>query len=631
MWTAQSCAAINPQGWYNPTNGRWTPTVAGYYEVNLRWMFRNSGMVYPTTGYVGIFKNGAMYCSAFDDGASFCCPEIGTLVYMNGTTDYLQTAVSMNTGATVQLNSPGAQEWDISLVNQQQITNTNTGNYRISASGNNDIPTLLSSNVPVITDVANNIYVITNSSSSAITLTAGNYTGYELFGAFFTSATSVTMPAGSVLELMSITPGTDYQVVTMSQPTVNGAVAFGGYCSFSAPANAQTTVTNYVTNYNPQNYFNPATGRFTPKTAGYYQINCVASGQAGGFVGAAIIKNGSITASPWCYNDTGGGNFSSVTPSCVTYMNGSTDYLQVQVAPGATGKTILVVFDGYLSCQTNTQVVGTTASARIYQLASQAIATGTMTKVSFGAATFDPQSWASLSNSRITPTIPGYYQVNAHLECSLTVLSAITCNIFKNGGNVSRNFAGPAGQTGFNATSVSDVIYMNGTTDYLEVYFEQGTGVSANIAANQATNFFSVELVGANQAVPAVTPTRMAITTGTGSAGDYCVTQLDNIKAWFRGNAGTQLFISTVAGTQTIFIDTTVNNYGGGAGFDSWPSATNTPQTLTTTGTGMWSTSSAGRWEMNIRSTDGSGRVWKITYTISHGYVNSYVMIERLF
>ena len=46
----------------------------------------------------------------------------------------------------------------------------------------------------------------------------------------------------------------------------------------------------------------------------------------------------------------------------------------------------------------------------------------------------------------------------------------------------------------------------------------------------------------------------------------------------------------------------------------------------------MWSTGNAGGWEMNVRSTDGSGRAWKFTYCIGHGYnTGSYTMIERLF
>ena len=46
----------------------------------------------------------------------------------------------------------------------------------------------------------------------------------------------------------------------------------------------------------------------------------------------------------------------------------------------------------------------------------------------------------------------------------------------------------------------------------------------------------------------------------------------------------------------------------------------------------MWSTGQASRWEMNVRSTDGSGRAWKLTYSVGHSYgPSSYTMIERLF
>ena len=629
MLFTNQAATINPQGYYNPTNGRWTPTVAGYYEVNFRYMFRNNSNT-GTSGYVAIYKNGTFYAGAFDDTASFCCPEIGSLVYMNGTTDYLQVAANVNTGTSTLLNCDGAQEWDIALVNQQVIANTNTGNYRVPAAINSTIPALLLANVPPITDTVGNIYVITNTSSSAITLTAGNYTGYQLFPMFFTSGTSVTMPAGSVLELMSITPGSDYQVVTMSQPTVNGAVAFGGYCNFNAPANAQTTVTNYITNYNPQNYFNPTTGRFTPKTAGYYQINCVATGQAGGLVGAAIIKNGSITASPWCYNDTGGGNFSSATPSCVVYMNGTTDYLEIRVAPGTTGKIILTVFDGYLTCQTNTQVVGTTAAARASLAASQAVPQNVVTKVALAAAQYDPLSWFVPASNRFVPNIPGYYQLNAAAVWQLTTEFNRSISIRKNGVAISVSDTFTAGGT----MQISDIVYMNGTTDYLEIYVFQASAAAVNLEPNNAYTFFDVSLVGANQAVPAVKDTTAVSIIGPaatpGNNADYCVIQLDNLKVWFRQIGGANFMASTVTGSDTYLIDYDVILWGGGAGWNTYPNASSGTATLTTTATNMANSGNAGRFVFIFREVGGAGRVYRATYTINFSYIRSSILLERV-
>jgi hypothetical protein len=69
----------------NVTNMRFTPLVAGYYQVN--------GAMYPTTAttaaVVAIYKNGSSYKAGASNAGSTALP-VSVIVYLNGSTDYIE-------------------------------------------------------------------------------------------------------------------------------------------------------------------------------------------------------------------------------------------------------------------------------------------------------------------------------------------------------------------------------------------------------------------------------------------------------------------------------------------------------------------------------------------------------------
>ena len=79
-------AVSDSTSWYNNSNGRFTPTVAGWYMVC------GSARVYggssTAEGYIGLFKNGVRIVS--NGGLGFVQGPISFLVYFNGSTDYVQ-------------------------------------------------------------------------------------------------------------------------------------------------------------------------------------------------------------------------------------------------------------------------------------------------------------------------------------------------------------------------------------------------------------------------------------------------------------------------------------------------------------------------------------------------------------
>ena len=93
----------------NTTNYRFTPTVAGYYHVDIELLFAASS----GAGAYGItiYKNGSQYISAYRyaGGASYgASGNVTGLVYCNGTTDYIE-AYGLYTGTSPQFDASTVQ------------------------------------------------------------------------------------------------------------------------------------------------------------------------------------------------------------------------------------------------------------------------------------------------------------------------------------------------------------------------------------------------------------------------------------------------------------------------------------------------------------------------------------------
>jgi hypothetical protein len=80
----------------NFASSRFTPTVAGYYQINCG--------LYTVTGQSTfvpvIYKNGTSYKQGFQ-GGTVNGVGVGGVVYCNGTTDYIEIYAYMGTGATL--------------------------------------------------------------------------------------------------------------------------------------------------------------------------------------------------------------------------------------------------------------------------------------------------------------------------------------------------------------------------------------------------------------------------------------------------------------------------------------------------------------------------------------------------
>jgi len=83
----------------NATNYRFTPTVAGYYQINSS--IRYDASTTPTRALISIYKNGSDFKRGNDLGNNSTQSVISTLIYFNGSTDYIECWVYITASTAV--------------------------------------------------------------------------------------------------------------------------------------------------------------------------------------------------------------------------------------------------------------------------------------------------------------------------------------------------------------------------------------------------------------------------------------------------------------------------------------------------------------------------------------------------
>jgi hypothetical protein len=86
------------------TNYRFTPAVAGYYQVTAA--IRDSTGATVGALNVSIYKNGSAYSSAqFVNSNQGISAIVTSLIYMNGSTDYVEQYVTQNSGLNMAVGA----------------------------------------------------------------------------------------------------------------------------------------------------------------------------------------------------------------------------------------------------------------------------------------------------------------------------------------------------------------------------------------------------------------------------------------------------------------------------------------------------------------------------------------------
>ena len=148
-----------------------------------------------------------------------------------------------------------------------------------------------------------------------------------------------------------------------------------------------------------------------------------------------------------------------------------------------------------------TGVAGTGPAFSAYQTngsVNQSIASDVFTKAKIDTEEFDTNSNYDTSLYRFSPTVAGYYQVNGNLYLVNAASSALKLvALYKNGSiyksGTSLYFTGNYYAAADNFT-VSSLIYLNGSTDYVELY-AYISSTNASIGFGSVNTWFNAAMI----------------------------------------------------------------------------------------------------------------------------------------
>lgn len=132
-------------------------------------------------------------------------------------------------------------------------------------------------------------------------------------------------------------------------------------------------------------------------------------------------------------------------------------------------------------------IKGPTFSA--YHSTTQAISATTWTKCTFNTERFDTNSnYDNATNYRFTPTVAGYYIVTSTIAAESS-LSYLYLELRKNGASEILSIGTATNATG---TCVTGMMYLNGSTDYVEAWCFASSGCNL---ANSAYKTFTGAMI----------------------------------------------------------------------------------------------------------------------------------------
>ena len=164
-----------------------------------------------------------------------------------------------------------------------------------------------------------------------------------------------------------------------------------------------------------------------------------------------------------------------------------------QLRESGVVKADLVKLHGITVPATQINTIGK-IKARAYRKNAQNIGEET-TKILIDTVNFDPEEVVSITNSRIIPNLPGYYMVIGNIQVSYVQTSHwVKALIRKNGSTVTNGTSIRQSSIGSVSSIAHDLVYMNGTTDYLELYAysSYSSALALYVSTASRSNYISV-------------------------------------------------------------------------------------------------------------------------------------------
>jgi hypothetical protein len=403
----------------------------------------------------------------------------GTIVVKNNSST---TVATVQSGAACEVillsNSIAAGSWDVHNFAPSNVSwSTNTFDYAGS------ITSATWNGVAVApnrggTGVANN-------TANTITFT-GNYS----LGLTLSANTAVTLPTTGTLATIAGTETLTNK--TLTSPTLTtpvlGTPTSGNFSTgtFTWPTFNQNTTGSAATLTTPRAIngvnFDGSAAITVTAAAGTLSGSTLASG----VTASSLTSVGTIATGVWNGTTiTGQYGGTGVNNSGKTITLGGN-----LTTSGAFTTTLTATANTNVTLPTSgTLAINGPAFSAYANNTLQTITSGSQQKVLFQVEEFDTNS--NYASSRFTPTVEGYYQLNAEVRLDGTTgTGEMMIVIWKNGSEYKRgtNQSGTQIAANFWAMQVSSLVYANGSTDYFEIYVQQGSGADRTVTAVNSSN-----------------------------------------------------------------------------------------------------------------------------------------------
>ena len=143
--------------------------------------------------------------------------------------------------------------------------------------------------------------------------------------------------------------------------------------------------------------------------------------------------------------------------------------------------------NGYVA--TNAPAFSATSSA------NTPASSGVLTKLILNTEQFDTNSnFDNTTNYRFTPTVAGYYQING-IVITPSNADSTTIVIYKNGSHYVSTVAFHATIGVTNRYNISVLLYLNGSTDYIDIRIFQNTGAALALINSALYNYVTIHKI----------------------------------------------------------------------------------------------------------------------------------------
>lgn len=218
-------------------------------------------------------------------------------------------------------------------------------------------------------------------------------------------------------------------------------------------------------------------------------IDTSMNGLRGGTTGQVLSKtSGTDMAFTWVAQDDSNAIQNAIVDAKGDLIAATANDTPARLAVGTNGQVLTADSTASTGIKWATPSSTTLPAFSAYTSADQTPTVNVWTKINFNTEVFDTDSNFNTTNARFTPTTAGYYQINGTLDINMTSSGSNLLALYKNG-TLDKYFSQQTG-SGERSLSSSVVVYLNGSTDYVELY-GRGTAGTVTFYSGQSVTYFS--------------------------------------------------------------------------------------------------------------------------------------------